>query len=70
MPTNVAIGQKWSVWLPSRRQWLLTTVINREGGQATLKYDSRYEVSSSYDEQRVDEDIMLTSSRLFQFIAS
>jgi hypothetical protein len=70
MPSNVAIGQKWSAWLPSRRQWLLTTVISREGGQATLKYDSRYEVSSGDDEQRVDEATMLTASSLFQFIKS
>ena len=68
MPTNVAIGQKWSVWLPSRRQWLLTTVISREGGQATLKYDHRYGIAATYDEQKADEATMLAASNLFRFI--
>jgi len=68
MPTNVAIGQKWSVWLPSRRQWLLTTVINREDGRATLKYDSRYGLGSGYDEERAEEATMLAASNLFHFV--
>jgi hypothetical protein len=68
MPTSIAIGQKWSVWLPGRQQWLLTTVIGREGGQATLKYDSRYGISASDDEQRADEATMLAASSLFRFI--
>ena len=68
MPTNVAIGQKWSVWLPGRQQRLLTTVISREGGHATLKYDSRYGISPSDDEQRADEATMLAATNLFRFI--
>jgi len=68
MPTSVAIDQKWSVWLPSRRQWLLTTVIRRENGQATLKYDSRYGLGAGYDEERADEVTMLTASNLFRFV--
>lgn len=70
MPTSVTIGQKWSVWLPSRRQWLLTTVISREDGQATLKYDSHYGIGAGYDEERADEATMLTASNLFRFVAA
>ena len=68
MPMSVAIGQKWSVWLPSRRQWLLTTVIGREDGQATLKYDIRYGMDAGYEEKRADEATMLAASSLFRFV--
>ena len=68
MPTNVTIGQKWSVWAPSRRQWLLTTVIGRECGQATLKYDIRYGMGAGDDEQMADEAAMLTAPSLFRFV--
>jgi hypothetical protein len=68
MATSVAIGQKWSVWLPSRRQWLLATVIRREPGHAILKYDTRYGIAAGYDEEKADEDTMLTASNLFRFV--
>jgi hypothetical protein len=68
MPASVAIGQKWSVWLPSRRQWLLSTVVNREDGRATLKYDSRYELGAGHDEENAEEATMLTTSNLFRFV--
>ena len=68
MPTNVTIGQKWSVWTASRRQWLLSTVIRREDGQATLRYDSRYGMGTGQEEQRADEAAMLTQSNLFRFV--
>jgi hypothetical protein len=68
MPMNVTIGQKWSVWAPSRRQWLLSTVIGRENGQATLKYDIRYGMGADDEEQRADEAAMLTESNLFRFV--
>ncbi len=68
MPTNVTIGQKWSIWAPSRRQWMLTTVIGCEDGQATLKYDSRYGMGAGSDEERADEVAMLAASSLFRFI--
>lgn len=70
MPTSVTIGQKWSIWLPSRRQWLLTTVISQADGKATLKYDSRYGIGTGYDEERVDEVTMLTTSSLFRFVTT
>jgi hypothetical protein len=69
MPTSVTIGQKWSAWVPSRRQWLLATVIRREDGQATLKYDTRYEIVAGSDEQKADEAAMSTSPSLFRLIA-
>jgi hypothetical protein len=68
MPTNVTIGQRWSTWAPSRRQWLLSTVTRQEHGEATLKYDSRYGMPASDDEQKADEATMLTSSNLFRFV--
>ncbi len=68
MPTSVTIGQKWSVWLPSRRQWLLATVTSRDEGLATLKYDMRYKLGAGFDEERADEATMLSASNLFRFI--
>ncbi|HEY2837290.1 MAG TPA: hypothetical protein VGI89_12025 [Rhizomicrobium sp.] len=66
MHTAIEIGQNWSIWVPSRRQWLLGTVIRREDGQATLKYDARYKLGAGYDESRVDESTMLTTPNLFR----
>lgn len=68
MPTGVEIGQKWSVWLPSRRQWLLSTVVRRENGRATLKHDGRYGLDAGSDEESADEDTMLVASNLFRFV--
>ena len=68
MPKNVTIGQKWSAWVSGRQQWLLTTVILREDGRATLKYDSRYGMDAGDDERRADEDTMLTTPNLFRFV--
>ena len=68
MPAEVEIGQSWSAWVPGRRQWLLTTVIRREMGEATLKFDPRYGVGHGYDEQRADESTMLTAPNLFRFV--
>jgi hypothetical protein len=68
MPTEVRIGQKWATWVSSRHQWLLATVTSQENGQATLKYDARYEIGPGYDEQKVDEATMLTHSNLFRFV--
>jgi hypothetical protein len=68
MPANVTIGQKWSVWVPGRQQWLLTTVIRLENGQATLKYDGRYGIAANADEQKSDAAAMLAASSLFRFV--
>jgi hypothetical protein len=68
MPTTIAIGQKWAVWAPGRRQWLLAAVVRRRDGQATLKYDTRYGVSVGDDEQVADESTMLTTTNLFRFL--
>lgn len=68
MPAEVKIGQHWSAWVPGRRQWLLTTVIRREMGEATLKFDPRYGVGHGYDEQRADESTMLSAPNLFRFV--
>lgn len=68
MPANVTIGQKWSVWSPSRRQWLLAVVVDRENGQATLKFDTRYGISASTEREKADESRMLAESSLFRFV--
>ncbi len=68
IPTEVAVGQNWSAWMPNRHQWLLATVVSRAGGTAILKFDPRYKVGRGYETQTVDERTMLESSNLFRFI--
>jgi hypothetical protein len=68
MQTEVKIGQSWVAWVPSRRQWLLTTVIRQQSGQATLKYDARYGINLGDDEYEVDEATLLTTPNLFRFV--
>jgi len=68
MPTEVAIGQNWSVWVSGRQQWLLAAVVNRSHGQATLAYDGRYGIDSGSNQQKADESAMLAASNLFRFI--
>lgn len=69
MPASVAIGQKWSVWVSGRQQWLLAAVVCRDSGRATLRYDSRYGIGSGSDEYLADESTMLSASNLFRFVA-
>jgi hypothetical protein len=68
MPTEVKTGQKWATWVSGRHQWLLATVILRDGGKATLKYDARYGIGRGNDEQKADESTMLTHTNLFRFV--
>jgi hypothetical protein len=68
MPTDVKIGQSWSIWVPGRRQWLLATVIRRENGQATLAYDHRYGIAKGSDHQQADESTMLAAPNLFRLV--
>ena len=70
MPSEIEIGQSWSTWVPGRRQWLLTTVVRREAGEATLKFDPRSGIGKGYDEQMADENTMLTAPNLFRFVES
>jgi hypothetical protein len=67
---EVKMGQLWSIWVPSRRQWLLAKVIQREGGKATLKMDQRYNLARGYDEHSADETTMLESPNLFRAVAA
>lgn len=69
MPADVVIGQKWSIWFPSRRQWLLAAVTGRSEGKATLQCDVRYGITSGDDVVHADEVSMLSASNLFRFIA-
>ncbi len=66
--SGVTIGQKWSVWSPSRRQWLLATVIERDDGQATLRFAAGYGIAATYDKQKADECTMLAESNLYRFV--
>jgi len=69
MPVSVAIGQNWSVWYPSRRQWLLATVTSRSAGKATLKCDTRYGLVVGDDMITADDATILGTSNLFRFVA-
>jgi hypothetical protein len=69
MPASLAIGQKWSVWFPSRRQWLLATVTSRGDGKVTLKCDTRYGLVVGDDMISSDEATILGTSNLFRFVA-
>ena len=55
MPSEIEIGQTWSIWVPGRRQWLLATVVRRDHGEAVLKFDPRYGAGQGYAEQRAAE---------------
>ena len=68
MPSEVKTGQRWSAWIPSRRQWLLATVMRCENGKATLKFDPRYGMGHGYDGLQADEAAMLASPNLFRFV--
>jgi hypothetical protein len=68
IPQSVEIGQRWSIWVPGRRQWLLATVVRRADGQAALKYDARYGIGAKADEQSADESTMLTATNLFRLL--
>jgi hypothetical protein len=70
MQAAVEIGQNWSIWVPSRRQWLLGKVIRCADGQATLKYDARYKLGAGYEESMADESTMLTTPNLFRLVES
>ena len=64
----VEIGQRWSAWVPGRRQWLLATVVRRDGGRATLRYDPGYRIGAGQDEHSADEITMLTATSLFRLL--
>ena len=68
MVTSVKLGQKWSAWVPSRGQWLLSTVVDRENGKVVLRYDARYGVLHGNDEHKADEDTMLSNTNLFRLV--
>lgn len=68
MPNSVEIGQKWSVWVSGRQQWLLAAVTGRRDGKATLKYDIRYGAVGCDSECAADEADMLVTSHLFRFV--
>ncbi len=70
MPAGITIGQKWSAWVPSRGQWLLSTVVSRENGQVVLRYDPRYGVAQGHDEHKADEATLLENTNLFRRIGS
>jgi len=67
-PTEVKIGQRWSAWVPSRGQWLLTTVVGRSDGHVVLQFDRGYGIVRGHDEQRADETTMLENTSLFRLL--
>jgi hypothetical protein len=70
MPVDVRIGQKCSTWVPSRGQWLLSTVIRQGDGQVVLQYDPRYGIVQGHNEQRADQATMLGNASLFRLVGS
>ena len=70
MSADVKIGQKWSTWVPSRGQWLLTTVVRWDSGQVVLQFDAGYGLKHGHDEQRADQATMLENTSLFRLVGS
>lgn len=69
LPDEIEIGQQWSAWVPSRGQWLLTTVVRRKDGQAILQFDGRYGIARGYDKQKADEITMMENTNLFRLVS-
>ena len=67
-PSNIEVGQHWSVWVPSRQQWLLATVVRHKDHHIVLQYDARYGVARGQDEHVSDMTAMLGNAQLFRFI--
>jgi hypothetical protein len=67
-PTSIDIGQHWSVWVSSRQQWLLATVIRHKDHHIILQYDARYGIARGQDEHVSDATTMLDNANLFRFI--
>jgi hypothetical protein len=67
MPATVTIGQKWSVWIPARQQWLLATVVGFERDLVRLKCDARYGMKHEGD-LKTGQDTMLENRNLFRFV--
>jgi hypothetical protein len=67
-PAEVKIGQRWSAWVPSRGQWLLTTVVGRSDGHVVLEFDRGYGIVRGHDQQRADETTMLENTSLFRLL--
>jgi hypothetical protein len=70
LPSSIEVGQHWSVWVPSRQQWLLATVIRQKDRHAVLQYDARYGIARDSNEHETDVATMLGNAQLFRFIAT
>jgi hypothetical protein len=67
-PSDIEVGQHWSVWVPSRQQWLLATVIRQKDHNAVLQYDARYGIAGDSNEHKTDVATMLGNAQLFRFV--
>jgi hypothetical protein len=68
MASEVVLYQQWSVYNPTRRQWLLARVVAIRAGQATLKYDPLYGIAAPDNLCVVDVSDLL--SRPMQYRAA
>lgn len=68
MVSEVVVGQQWSLFNASWRQWLLAKVVRVENGEATLEYDPRYDISPPDNLCREDVTSLLTEPRQFRIV--
>jgi hypothetical protein len=70
LPSNIEIGQHWSVWVPSRQQWLLAAVTRQKDHHTVLQFDARYGMARASSEHVTETVTMLSNTQLFRFIAN
>ena len=68
MVSEVIVGQQWSKFNTSWRQWLLTKVVRLENGKATLEYDPRYDILPPDNLCCEDVIALMTEPRQFRVV--
>ena len=68
MVSEVVVGQQWSLFNASWRQWLLAKVVRLEKGKATLEYDPRYDIAPPDNLCCEDVTSLLTETRQFRIV--
>ncbi len=68
MASDVVVGQQWSMFNASWRQWLLAKVVRVENGKATLEYDPRYDIQPPDSFRSEEVTALLTEPRQFRLV--
>jgi len=68
MVSEVIVGQQWSKFNTSWRQWLLAKVVRVENGKATLEYDPRYDISPPDNLCCEDVTALMAEPRQFRIV--